>query len=25
MLLTYYGSPVCAKYSVISSVPLIGL
>jgi len=25
MLLTYYGSPVCAKYSVISPVPLIFL
>jgi len=25
MLLTYYGSPVCAKYSVISPVPLIRL
>jgi len=25
MLLTYYGSPVCAKYSVISPVPLICL
>jgi len=25
MLLTYYGSPVCAKYSVNSPVPLICL
>jgi len=25
MFLTYYGSPVCAKYSGISPVPLISL
>jgi len=25
MLVTYYGSHVCAKYSVISPVPLICL